>query len=200
MCQLVETIKCFNGKIFNLKYHQIRFNYTRKKIFNLTDELLLSEAIIIPPENEKGLFRCRVVYSSKIELIEFVPHQYRPIKSLRLVESTDINYNFKYTCRENLDQLFARRGLSDDIIIVKDDLITDSYTANLIFFDGKKWWTPDTPLLLGTQRERLLSEGKIFPRKITIGDLTLYQKAGLINAMQSLENMPIVDINQIQKF
>ena len=29
MCQLLETIKCIDGKLINLRYHQSRFDLTR---------------------------------------------------------------------------------------------------------------------------------------------------------------------------
>lgn len=94
--------------------------------------------------------------------------------------------------------LYEQRGTCDDIMIVKNGCITDSYNANLIFFDGRLWWTPDTPLLAGTQRARLLDEKRIFPRRIMPGDLVQFEKAGLINAMLNMNDMPIVDISNIE--
>ncbi|MCD6355308.1 MAG: aminotransferase class IV [Prolixibacteraceae bacterium] len=85
----------------------------------------------------------------------------------------------------------------DDILIVINGCITDSFAANPIFFDGKKWWTPDTPLLAGTQRAWLIEEEKLLVCSIPVNDLSKYKKAGLINAMQNFEDMPIIDIENI---
>lgn len=200
MCQLIETIKCLNGELVNLKYHQSRFNLARKAHFRPSKETDLAELIIVPDEFRKGLFRCRIVYSRSIEKIEFLPHQYRVINSLKLVESNDIDYRYKYTDRRTLENLFNRREICDDILIVKNGHICDSYMANVIFFDGKRWWTPDTPLLPGTQRARLIYEKKIYSCPVTHGDLYKYQKAGLINAMQDMNTMPVLEINRITGF
>lgn len=198
MFQLLETIKCNNGKLFNLKWHNFRFNKARKDYFGLSDEINLEEIIEIPGNSKKGLFRCRVIYSETVDKIEFISHQFREINSLKLVEANNINYQFKSADRKNLHNLFEKRGNCDDILIVKKGYITDSYTANSIFFDGLKWWTPSTPLLAGTQRARLIDTGEISTCEISPDDLSKYKKIGLINAMWDLESMPVILINNIQ--
>jgi 4-amino-4-deoxychorismate lyase len=198
MFQFLETIKCKDGVLFNLPFHQNRLNIVRKENFGITDEIILEETIRIPEECEKGLFRCRITYSVKIEKIEFLPHHYRQIKSLKIVEDDQIDYRYKFTDRQHLERLFERRGNCDDILIIKNGCITDSFTANVIFSDGNRWWTPDTPLLPGTQRAKLLKEGKIFVCRITPYDLKKYQKIGLINAMQNLDRMPVIGIDKVQ--
>ncbi len=192
MSPLLETIKLEDGELFNIEYHNRRLNKARRDYFGLKAEIDLEGIITITEEYKTGLYRCRVIYSPEIERVEFVRHQYRKVESLRLVEGNSVDYRFKYTDRKQLLNLFGRRGEYDDILIVKNGCITDSSTANAVFFDGAKWWTPDTPLLPGTQRERLLEEGKIFECRITPGGLNKYINAGLINAMQDLENMPVV--------
>lgn len=198
MCQLLETIKCIDGKLENLGFHQARFSQARKSKFGAQKEILLDEQIHVPDFAQSGLFRCRVIYGNQIEKIEFIPHVYRVINSLRLVEDENIDYQFKYADRKNLEALFEKRGECDDIIIVKNGLITDSFAANLVFFDGKKWWTPDSPLLGGTQRARLLKEGIIATTRISKFNFRRFQIAGLINAMNTLENMPLITTKNIQ--
>jgi len=200
MCQLVETIKCKNGELFNLRIHQARFNLTRRALFRMKDEISLEKIVKIPENCQTGLFRCRVVYGEKIEKIEFLPHRYRTVKSLKLVRADDLDYRFKFANREKLSALFEQRGNCDDILIVKNGFITDSFMANVVFFDGKKWRTPDTPLLPGTQRARLIYEKKIYVCPVTPADLPKYEKAGLINAMQDLDEMPKIDSSNIITF
>jgi 4-amino-4-deoxychorismate lyase len=194
---LLETIKCKNGKLYNIEFHQVRFDRTRKQHFPQTIKRSLSELISIPDECKTGLFRCRVIYNSKIENIEFIPHKYRKLNSLKIVHDEHINYNFKYANRERLNQLFEKRGDADDILIVKNGFITDSFTANLLFFDGQQWWTNNTPLLAGTQRDFLLSTGQILECSIRQEDLNKYQKIGLINALWDFSDMPVIDIKNI---
>lgn len=180
-----------------MEFHQARFEKARKESFGISTAINLLERIEIPGFAKNGLFRCRVTYSEQIEKIEFIPFQHREIKSLKLVEDLGIDYHLKYSDREKLNLLFEKRGSCDDILIVKNGCITDSFAANPVFFDGEKWWTPDTPLLAGTQRSRLIEEGKISECRITPGDISKYKKAGLINALNDLDEMPVIEIENI---
>ncbi len=197
MCLLLETIKIVDGKPQNLDFHQKRFENARKSMFGLKNFDLLSEIIKVPEFAQNGLFRCRLLYKEKIEKIEFLPYNFRQIKTLRLVESNGIDYSYKFADRSELENLFARKGDCDDIIIVKNGLITDSFAANLVFYDGQKWWTPDSPLLKGTKREKFLAEKTISACKIELSDLQKYSKVGLINAMIDLDTMPVIPIQNI---
>jgi len=195
--KLLETIKCKDGKLCNLGFHQKRFQEAREEL-GFPDKIILKDAISIPGKNRAGLWRCRVVYSKRIKKIEFLPHQYKKIESLKLVFDDSIDYHLKYSNREYLNQLYEKRGDCDDIVIVKNGFIADSWNANPIFFDGKIWWTSDTPLLPGTQRARLISEGKLSVCRITLRDLSKYQKVGLINALQDLHDMPVLKVENIR--
>jgi 4-amino-4-deoxychorismate lyase len=197
MSQLFETIKCSEGKLFNMEFHQARFEKACREFFGFSTHINLIDSIEIPDFAKSKLFRCRVTYSKQIEKIEFIPHQYRETKSLKLVEDNEIDYRFKFADRERLNLLFEKRGTCDDIIIVKNGLITDSSYANIIFFDGVKWWTPDSPLLEGTQRAKLLRENKISACRITYKDISKFTKAGLINALNNMKEMPEIEIENI---
>lgn len=197
MCLLLETIKIVDGKPQNLDYHQVRFENARKSMFGFKNFELLSEIIKVPEYAQNGLFRCRLLYTEKIEKIEFLPYNFRQIKTLRLVESNGIDYSYKFADRTELEYLFNQKDICDDIIIVKNGLITDSFAANLVFYDGKKWWTPESPLLKGTKREKLLAEKTISACKIEVGDLQKYSLAGLINAMTEFDTMPVITLENI---
>lgn len=195
---LLETIKCKDGELHNLGFHQSRFDAARARHFPEASKLNLVERVQVPQEFREGLYRCRVLYSEEIDKIEFHPHQIRKVHSLRLVEDNAIAYPYKYSDRSGLDDLFEKRASCDDVLIVKKGCITDSYYANAVFFDGRQWWTSDTPLLPGTQRARLLAEGKVSACRITVNDLSKYEKVGLVNALQDMDDMPVVPIGSIQ--
>lgn len=199
MSLLLETIKCKDGKLFNLKYHQDRFDRARKEYFQCLNKIELANSIFIPAECSKGLFRCRITYDTKIQKIEFLPHKFKNVKSLKLIEDNSIDYHVKFSDRGRLNKLYELRDECDDILIVKKGCITDSFTANPIFFDGEKWWTPNTPLLAGTQRAHLIEEGKIFECRITPDNLSKYKKVGLVNALQDMVDMPTISIHNIKK-
>jgi len=188
MCRLLETIRYENGRFHNLKYHRQRMNYARKMLFRLTDEIDLDK--ILPkaakeqlPDERCGLFKCRVVYNSHILEIRFSPYVLPQIRSLRLVQSDDIDYTFKYENRSSLNRLFALRGAADDILIVKNGLVTDTSFCNVLFFNEKRWLTPEQPLLRGTRRAALLEQEMVETAVIRVDDLHHFTKVRLINAI-----------------
>jgi 4-amino-4-deoxychorismate lyase len=197
MSPLIESIKLENGRLANLNYHNRRMEDVLKNYFGINRRIDLGQVISIPADKKVGLYRCRITYAPEIIKTEFIPHTFREISSLKVIESNDIEYGYKFSDRSGLETLFARRGDCDDILIVKNGNITDSFTANPVFFDGQQWWATDTPLLAGTQRARLLDEHKIGQCRITPADLWKYSKVGLINIFWDLENMPVIDIGAI---
>ena len=90
---LLETIKCEDGRISNLIYHQKRCNESRKELYHSTDTLDLA-SIIIPPKN--GLYRCRIIYADHIESIEYIPYTPKKINTLKVITSS-LDYHLKYT-------------------------------------------------------------------------------------------------------
>jgi 4-amino-4-deoxychorismate lyase len=99
--------------------------------------------------------------------------------------------------RRELEKLLHKRGDCDDILVVKNGCITDSFYANVVFWNGEVWITPDTPLLPGTMRASLLRNGMIRKSRITPEDLAVYQKLKLINAMNDLQEAPEIPIDSI---
>mgnify|MGYP001590031035 CR=1 FL=1 len=188
MCLLLETIKIENGKPCNLCFHNLRFNNSRKELFGCRDFLKLENIIKVPSEFNNGLYKCRLIYSDTVKKLEFLPYHKRKIKSLKVVVCDNIEYNYKYENRECLNELLELKQNCDDILIVKNKKITDTSFSNVVFSDGKKWITPSTPLLKGTKREKLLSDGKIVQDEIKVNDLKYFQKAALINSMLDLED------------
>lgn len=184
---MIETIKVENGKVFNLKHHEARFNRSRVLLFGRKPPLSLADSLHIPEECRQGLFKCRVTYGPDIESIEFEPYQKRTVRSLKLVVSDEIEYSFKFKDRSALEALFAQRGDCDDIIIVKNGLVTDSFYANLVFDDGENLYTPARPLLKGTKREVLLEQGLLQEADIRPADLPRFRRVHQINAMLDLE-------------
>jgi 4-amino-4-deoxychorismate lyase len=198
MCRLIETIRVNQGKFVDLNYHQKRLSRSRKDLFSRDDEIKLSEIIQIPENPGRGVYKCRVIYAGEIISVEFIPYQYRKIGSLKPVVSNSITYPYKYEDRKELASLFDRRGDCDDILIAKNNRITDTSFSNIIFFTGEKWVTPGEPLLRGTKRAKLLEQGHIIEDEIAIKDLPNFKNAALINAMLDWDNKILVNIGNIR--
>lgn len=195
MCRLFETIKIDDGKVCNLDLHDQRMNRSRQKLYGLTDYMRLSDYIRVPEECRRGVFRCRIIYGAEVVSTEFTPYVAATVKTLRLVHADSLTYDLKYLDRSSLTGLIDR-DLADDILIVKDGCVTDTSYSNIVFTDGKQWVTPDTPLLCGTARERLLLDGIIKAEKITVDTLNNFTHFRLINAMLGFDapRLPIANI------
>ncbi|MDF1878747.1 aminotransferase class IV [Sulfurimonas sp. SAG-AH-194-C20] len=171
-----ETIKILDGVVLHLEYHQERLNAA----LDSSDRYVL-HAIVKPLK--KGLYKCRIAYDIEDIKIEYLKYTKRKVESLKLVYCDTIIYDKKYSNRDALNALFAKREMCDDILIIKKGLVTDTSIANIAFFDGVTWFTPKTPLLKGTCRARLLDKGQIVEKDIKVKDIKRYKKIALINAM-----------------
>ena len=195
----IETISVRRGQLQKLAYHQARVDRTLAHFYpNVSANWTLKDQINIPEyvrQSSHDVFKCRVVYDLDIQAVTFSPYRIRPIRSLRLVHS-DLDYRFKYADRAALTALFEQRQSSDDILIIKDGWITDSYYCNVAFWDGQHWWTPATPLLKGVQREYLMAQQIIQPRKIALENLPQYSHVKLFNAMIDWEDAISWEIRQ----
>jgi 4-amino-4-deoxychorismate lyase len=197
MCQLLESIKVYNNKLVNVEYHNARLNRSRKLLLHATDAWRLEDYIAIPDLNPKQVYKCRVTYSDIPTNIEFIAYVPKIIRTLTLVDQPDIDYAHKYADRDNLDYVKRANQQTDDILIVQNQRITDTSSANIVFWDGSKWVTSATPLLKGTKRQRYLDEGLIVERDITIFDLKKFLKARIINAMIDLDQSPDIRMENI---
>jgi len=198
MSLFIETIRLLDGELKNLRFHQERLERTRHKKLGIRKHPLLEELIQIPRGLEKGLFKCRLIYGNEVKRIEFEPYEKRKITCLKVVDSDTITYSYKSADRSELDALFRLRGRCDDILIIRNGYITDSYYANVVFWDGENWFTPYKPLLPGTMRACLLEKGIIREREIILGDLARFQKLRLINAMSDLDEAPEVPVENLK--
>ncbi len=59
--------------------------------------------------------------------------------------------------------------------------LTDTSYTNIALYDGEQWFTPSTPLLRGTMRQRLLDCGLLQEREIMVSDIPNYQYISLFN-------------------
>lgn len=196
MSRLVESIKVYNGRMYNIKRHQARFDFSRQSCFENTNKISLRHKIKSAGLPESGLYKCRIVYNDKIQSIEFFPYHRSFIKQLKIVHSEPFDYAFKWEKRKKLDALFAKRERADEIIIVIDKVITDGYYYNLVFEKDGIFHTPQNCLLKGTQRQKLLENNKIVEKVITLDDLHHYDFVHCINALNPLfsQVVPVSDI------
>jgi 4-amino-4-deoxychorismate lyase len=177
-----------------LAYHQQRVERTFKQYFPENEPLNLKELLSDLPTD--GKYKCRIVYHHAIVSFEIQAYENPKIQSLTKVYAKELNYSFKFEDRQKLAVLYSKKQEADDIVIIQNKLVTDSYFANLAFFDGKEWWTSDTPLLAGVRRQFLIEHEKIKVSKIDEMDILNYKKISLINSMLDLGEV-IIPISKV---
>ncbi len=174
-----ETVKVQKGVIQNLSFHNARLNHTIKENFKINTNIDLNEHI---KQSNIGLERCKVIYDKSIKEIQFFPLTPRIFQSFKVLE-TDITYNFKNVDREGIESLLAKKGIYDDIIMIKDGLVRDTSIANVAFYDGRRWITPAHPLLKGTFRASLLEKQLLLEKNVKMKDIENAQGFALMNAL-----------------
>lgn len=170
-----ETIKCLDREPLHLVYHQKRIART----VGLNIDL---DKYIYPPNQE--LLRCKVLYDySGILDVSFYPYIKKSVDTFSLIFDNNIEYASKKVDRSDINNLFNKKDKEDEIIIVKNGFITDTSIANIAVDINGIWFTAKEPLLPGTTRERLLSDGTIKAKDIDIHMLKNASKIALMNAM-----------------
>ena len=183
MCRFLEAIKLKDGVFFRLKFHQQRVENTFHLFFPEYSVINLDEYLHKLTFPEKGTFKCRIVYDSEIRKIEFIPYQLRSVQTFRLIETSIETTVYKPEDRTAINHAFAQRGECDDVLFVKDGLLTDTSYSNIALYNGSEWITPRIPLLYGTQRAYLIENKMIVEEDIPAESLQNYQKIRIFNAM-----------------
>ena len=183
MCRFVETIKLNNGIVSRLKYHQNRVDKAFETFFPEMKPIQLSQVLSQVALPQHGIIKCRIVYATRVENIEFIPYVRRDIQSLKLVEMEIDSLKYKPENREIYQQAFEKKGDCDDILIIRNGFISDTSYTNIALYDGQKWVTPQIPLIYGVNRSELLNENKIFEKNIKPNELMNFQRIRLFNSM-----------------
>ncbi|ALV24809.1 branched-chain amino acid aminotransferase, possible 4-amino-4-deoxychorismate lyase PabC [Campylobacter iguaniorum] len=173
---LFETIKIVNFEPLNLDFHIDRaVNSTSQKLkFDF-------KSILKSPLN--GLVRAKVVFeiNGNLHSVEYFAYKMRDFYEFKLTK-IDFDYSKKYLDRGNIEKITPQNS---EIIMLKNDLVTDTSIANIAIFDeiSGSWITPKIPLLKGTTRARLLQNGFLKEANITKDMLLKAKRFAIMNAM-----------------
>lgn len=196
MSRFIESIRVQERKFHLLEYHQARVNQTFRN-FGKADSLDLKKIINTLNHDEKGLYKLRIVYDLEGRYqTQIVPYIFGQIEDFELVENNEMDYSFKYENRSAFENLIKQSD-AQEVIVVKDNHITDTSYANLLFLKGKTWYTPTTYLLNGVQRQYLLKKKKIKETEITLDNIREFSHVQIINAMNTHDNDFIYPIEHI---
>jgi 4-amino-4-deoxychorismate lyase len=187
MCQLIETIRIEDGVPSLLAFHQERMDKARKELFGIKESCNLFDHLSTISLPKSGIWKCRITYSVRIDKTEFEPYQKKSIHTLQIVEANDISYDYKFAQRDGINKLFDKRKNADDILIIRNNLLTDTSYCNIALWNGFNWFTPLHPLLKGVRRESLIRSKKVQTGDILLKDILSFHSIKLFNAMISFE-------------
>ncbi len=189
MDEFIETICLENGKAQHLPLHVARMERTARD-HGFLCPLIPDVEQLCPDALKRGRVKCRFVYRSEIADLSYSAYTSRLILSFSPVYLPE-GYTYRYKKRDRavLDYLRQICGADEPLLINGEGRLTDCSFANLALLRDGIWYTPDTPLLDGVQRQFLIQQQKLVPRAITLEDLPLYSQIRPINAMLPLESV-----------
>jgi len=196
MFPLFESLCVQDGNVLNKEWHHRRFEKAYRYLFGHPPTFELLDGIALPYQYRHGTVKLRIHYNEKERKLHFENYSPKNIQSLKVVTANHLDYSHKYSDRKKLDDLFSQREHCDDVLIVRQGWLTDSSYANVVLYDGNKWWTPQRPLLEGTCRARLLAAGAIHETALQLADLKNFKGLKLINALRGM-NQPMISVNRL---
>ena len=196
MSRFIESIKVEDQKIFLKELHQKRMNDTFSN-FGKECKIDIYSLFLNLEHDEDGLYKFRIEYDLENQFkTQVIPYVISELDDFELVIDNEIDYNFKSADRTQLQNL-KNKSHADEIIIVKNNQITDTSYSNLLFLKDKTWFTPKSYLLNGIMRQNLLKLKKIKEAEITLDNIKEFSHFQLINAMNDFDNMFIYPIGKI---
>jgi 4-amino-4-deoxychorismate lyase len=196
MFQFIESIKVEDQEIFLLEFHQKRVEQTFAH-FGKEGSLDLAKIYKHLEHDEDGLFKLRIVYDLDKKIrTQMIPYAIPEIQDFQLIENNTYDYSFKFEDRKELEKM-KMKSRAEEIIIIKNNHITDTSYSNLLFLKGKDWYTPSTYLLNGVQRQHLLKTKKIKETEINIQNIKQFSHFQIINAMNDFSENFIYPIDKI---
>ena len=148
--------------------------------------------------DEDGLYKFRLVYDLENNFkTQMLPYVISEIDDFELVTDDNLDYQFKYLDRKNLD-LLKQKPQADEVIILQNGNVTDTSFSNLLFLKDKTWYTPETYLLNGVQRQHLLKQNQIKSTAISVDNILEFSHFQIINALNDFDENFIYPISKIK--
>lgn len=182
MSQFLESILLTDGVFPLLAYHQARVNQTIADHNGISLSLLsYIEQTSLPTS---GVFKFRIVYdlNGNAEW-QCLPYRQKLITSLQCIDIGEYSYEYKFADRSSIQNFYSQKKTSDDILMIKNGLVTDTSYGNVACYDNGTWTVPKASLLSGCRRQYLLDTNQIALNNIGIEDLLQFQYISIFNAL-----------------
>lgn len=191
----LETICIMDGEVQNIDAHKKRMQETASYYRFDAPELPDIEALLTDGLRESKI-KCRVCFHNDITSITYEKYIPKNIQSLKLINMFP-DYAYKFSDRKVMDDLLKLRDGCDEILIIRNGLVTDTSYSNVVFSKDGKYFTPNFPLLNGTKRQKLIKDRIIKEIEIGVESIKEYDHVWLINALLDIEDNVSLPVNQI---
>lgn len=196
MSRFIESIKVEDQKIFLKELHQKRMNDTFSN-FGKVCKIDIYNLFLNLEHDEDGLYKFRIEYDLENNFkTQIILYAISELGDFELVIDNEIDYSFKSADRTQLQKM-KDKSHADEIIIVKNNQITDTSYSNLLFLKDKTWFTPKSYLLNGVMRQNLLQLKEIKETEITLDNIKEFTHFQLINALNDFDDMFVYPIEKI---
>lgn len=185
MFPVFESIAVMDGRYLNLPIHTRRVQRTARALWqlNFSNNYLLER---LPVFSNGGLYKCRFFYHETDFRFDFQAYKEKVIHTLKLIEAPRLKYDYKWSNRNEINAYANGLPIGSEVLFTCEGYLTDTTYSNVALLRNKQWYTPETPLLQGTQRAVALENGLLKTTQIHCNDLHHYEQISLINALNPL--------------
>ena len=182
----LETIRIQDGHAHHMADHIDRMRRTALHFGFTAPPLPADLDALVPHTLRTGTVRCRIIYDHTLRELTFTPYRRRRLERLIAVDAGAMDYAYKYADRSPLERPNIPLSEADELLFIRGGYVTDTSYTNLILRRGDELLTPDTFLLDGTCRRRLLRTAQVRTAQVRLSDLSAYDELLLVNAMMPL--------------
>ena len=184
MQSLLETFCLLDGSVLNVAYHEARVKQSLELAFPIALMVndILREASRLGATS--GRWRASITYSSHgIERIQIVPYIAPRIETLLLTPIAENFYCKKWANRDRLNSFKSPLPPGVEPLFTLLEQPTDTTFTNIIVERHNTLYTPESTLLAGPKRQKLLAERTVQPLPMIATALYAFEWIHLINAM-----------------
>ncbi|MEH7117515.1 aminodeoxychorismate synthase component I [Neobacillus vireti] len=207
--ELLESLLLEEGQYYLLKEHLDRLRRSAAYFgFPIQMEAVHQKLDELAVKNSSGKFKVRLLVTKEKEVkldAQPIINMPAPVKVILAGKPIDIDNPFLYhkTTNRSLYTAFQDSKPSDifDVLLWnQQDELTEFTNGNVVLEIGGELWTPPvhSGLLAGTFRERLIKEGKVHEKALTISDLQKSSKVWFINSVRKWLEVELVKVQSTE--
>ncbi|MEK9198401.1 aminodeoxychorismate synthase component I [Ureibacillus sp. FSL E2-3493] len=193
--ELLESILLQNGELVLLDEHLTRLQRAAKYFgYSFNMEEVKDSVFKVAKENKTGQYKLRLLLEQNGK-VSINTQTLQPVKPLQVVslaktpiDKKNVFYYYKTTNRDHYEYFQQQHQDVFDVLLWNEKKeLTEFTNGNVVLeIDGVLWTPPiECGLLAGTFREKLLNEGKIHEKVLTLDHLNACSQIWFINSVRN---------------